>query len=139
MSADFQGRGEFWINLLHHSWPPVAHRHPHLHHTVLWLGAVAAPQLGLLLEQAHPCSFWHRRERTIPGKSSGPRGSRGCAASALGTSSAEVLYPLYWGSSNSCHRIQHIINHLGLIQNCYQFVSSSQFSSSSSPQPVGSA
>lgn len=56
-----------------------------------------------------------------------------------GTSSAEVLYPLYWGSSNSWHRIQHTIKRLGLVQNCYQFVSSSQFNSSSSPQPVASA
>lgn len=56
-----------------------------------------------------------------------------------GKSSAEVFYPLYWGSSNSWHRIQHTLSRLGLLQNCYQFVSSSQFNSSSSPQPVASA
>lgn len=32
--------------------------------------------------QAHPCSFWHRLGRSIPGKSSGPTGSCGCAVSA---------------------------------------------------------
>lgn len=92
------------ISSTHHSWPAVAHQHHHL--SSLW--EQGQHSWAYCWSAGSPLQLLAQTGKKHPWQELRPHRILWLCSKCLpcGKSSAEVLYPLYWGSSSSCHRIQ---------------------------------